>query len=58
VAGRRLRHARAVQALAEKRVTPRELPLLAWVAVENPGLWTTWARGAAARARGSRRTYH
>lgn len=58
VAGRRLRHARAVQALAEKRVTPRELPLLARVAVENPGLWTTWARGAAARARGSRRTYH
>jgi glycosyltransferase involved in cell wall biosynthesis len=58
VARRRLRHAQAVEVLAERRVRPRELPLLARVALENPGLWPTWARGAAARARGSRRTYH
>ena len=58
VARRRLRHARAVELLAEKRMRPRDAPLLARVAIENPGLWPTWARGAAARARGSRRTYH
>ena len=58
VARRRLRHARAVALLAEKRMQPRDAPLLARVAIENPGLWPTWARGAAARARGSRRTYH
>jgi glycosyltransferase involved in cell wall biosynthesis len=60
VARRRLRHARAVELLAEGGVAAarRHSRLLLRVALENPSLWRTWARGAAARARGSRRTYH
>lgn len=61
VARRKLRYSRAVEMVASAASGPvsarpaarrrllRGLPLVLRVAVENPGLWPTWARGAAGR---------
>ncbi|HEY2602383.1 MAG TPA: hypothetical protein VGI67_12565, partial [Thermoleophilaceae bacterium] len=57
----KLRYSRAVEMVASAASGPgparpaarrrvlRDLPLIMRVALENPGLWPTWARGAAAR---------
>ncbi|MEX2195746.1 MAG: glycosyltransferase [Thermoleophilaceae bacterium] len=60
IARRRARYNRAVQMLST--ASPARilfgLPLLARVAIENPGYWPTWARGVATRVfRGRRREY-
>jgi hypothetical protein len=70
IARRRLRYSRAVElvatavsgsgsarSVARRRMLPA-LPSLVRVALENPGQWPDWARGAATRIfRGHRREY-
>ena len=70
IARRRLRYSRALEMVATaasgapparaaaRRRAVLSLPLILRVAVENPGSWATWARGAAERVfRGRRREY-